>query len=221
MGSEESTSGMPQPHNQELDITALVSRAVTGDGDSLSALLGHFGPQVERQLQIGRIWQSQIDTGDVMQVTYLEAFMQISTFRPEQAGAFEGWLRRIAENNLRDAIRGMERQKQMPPARRVEFAPNSDDSYVGLYEQIAATTTTASRLATRNDTARLLRAAVDRLPPDYATTVRLYDLEGKSISDVATAMGRSAGAIHMIRARAHERLGELLGTASAWFDSRA
>ena len=212
---------MAVPHNQTIEHQALVDRAVAGDVDALSALLAEFGPPVEAQLQIGRVWQSQIDSGDVMQVTYLEAFLQINTFRPEQAGAFEGWLRRIAENNLRDAIRGLERQKQMPASRRVDFAPNSDDSYVGLYEQIAATTTTASRLATRNDTARLLRAAVDRLPPDYAMTVRLYDLEGKSISDVASAMSRTAGAVHMIRARAHERLSELLGTASAWFDSRA
>jgi RNA polymerase sigma-70 factor, ECF subfamily len=214
-------SGMPQPHNSEIDLPMLVGRAVAGDADSLSTLLAHFGPQVERQLQIGRIWQSQIDPGDVMQVTYLEAFMQIGVFRPEQAGAFEAWLGRIAQNNLRDAIRGLERQKQMPQARRVEFAPNSDDSYTGLYEQIAATTTTASRVATKKDTTRLLQAAIDLLPPDYAMSVRLYDLEGQSIGDVAKSMGRSTGAVHMIRARAHERLGELLGTASSWFDSRA
>ncbi|MBI5764333.1 MAG: sigma-70 family RNA polymerase sigma factor [Planctomycetes bacterium] len=212
---------MASPHNEEFDVVSVVSRAVHGDADSLSNLLAHFGPLVEQQLQIGRIWQSQIDTGDVMQVTYLEAFIEIGTFRPEQAGAFEGWLRRIAENNLRDAIRGLERQKQMPASRRVDFTPNSEDSYVGLYEQIAATTTTASQVAIKKDTQRLMQAAIDRLPPDYALTVRLYDLEGQSIGEVSKAIGRSAGAVHMLRARAHERLGELLGTASAWFDSRA
>lgn len=221
MGTGFGDSGMPQPHNESDRNAALVAQAVSGDADALSALLAEFGPRVERQLQVGRTWQSQIDAGDVMQITYLEAFLQIGTFRPEQFGAFETWLRRIAENNLRDAIRGLERQKQMPASRRVDFTPNSDDSYVGLYEQIAATTTTASRLVTKRDTQRLLQAAIDRLPPDYAMTVRLYDLEGKVIGDVAKAMGRSAGAVHMIRARAHERLGELLGTASSWFDSRS
>jgi DNA-directed RNA polymerase specialized sigma24 family protein len=82
-----------------------------------------------------------IEPGDVMQITYLEAFLQISTFRLEQAGSFEAWLRRIAENNLRDAVRGLERQKQMPPSKRIEQR-DSSDSFVGLYEQIAATTTT-------------------------------------------------------------------------------
>lgn len=212
---------MPSPHNDEIDVASMVSRAVKGDTDSLSALLSFYGPRVERRLEIGRHWRAMLEPGDVMQVTYLEAFLQIGTFRPEQAASFEAWLYQIAENNLRDAIRGLDRQKQMPPARRINVAPNSDDSYTGLYQELAATTTTASRVAVRKDTQRLLQAAIDRLPPDYAMTVRLYDLEGKSIAEVGAALKRSSGAVHMLRARAHERLGELLGTASSWFDSRA
>jgi RNA polymerase sigma-70 factor (ECF subfamily) len=204
----------------ESDVALLVERAVKGDVEGVSELLAIFGPRVEANLKIGRSWQTMIEPGDVMQITYLEAFLQISTFRPEQAGSFEAWLRRIAENNLRDAVRGLERQKQMPPSKRIEQR-DSSDSFVGLYEQIAATTTTPSRLAARNDIQRLLQAAIDRLPPDYAATVRLYDLEGRSIAEVSAAMNRSTGAVHMLRARAHERLGELLGTASAWFGSSA
>ncbi len=199
----------------------MVGRAVSGDTDSLSALLSFYGPRVEQRLEIGRHWRAMLEPGDVMQVTYLEAFMQIGTFRPEQAASFEAWLHRIAENNLRDAIRGLERQKQLPPTKRINVASNSDDSYAGLYQELAATTTTASRVAVRKDTQRLLQAAIDRLPPDYAMTVRLYDLESKSIAEVGAALKRSSGAVHMLRARAHERLGELLGTASSWFDSRA
>ena len=168
----------------EVCVASLVDRAVKGDVDGLSELLAIFGPGVEANLKIGRSWRTMIEPGDVMQITYLEAFLQISTFRPEQAGSFEAWLRRIAENNLRDAIRGLERQKQMPPSRRIEQRESSD-SFVGLYEQIAATTTTPSRLAARNDIQRFLAAAIDRLPPDYAATVRLYDLEGKTILEVS------------------------------------
>jgi RNA polymerase sigma-70 factor (ECF subfamily) len=207
----------------EAAVASLVARAVKGDVDGLSDLLAVFGPRVESNLKIGRSWRSMIEPGDVMQITYLEAFLQISNFRPEQAGSFEAWLRRIAENNLRDAIRGLERLKQMPPTKRIATgaAHGSTDSYVGLYEQIAVITTTPSRLAARKDIQRLLNAAIERLPPDYAAAVRLYDLEGQTIAEVAAAMNRSPGAVHMLRARGYERLGELLGTASAWFDSSA
>lgn len=207
------------PH--EIDtLQPLIERAVQGDADSLGELLGRFGPRIEAQLRISRPWRTMLEPGDVMQVTYLEAFLQIASFRPDQSSSFEAWLARIAENNLRDAIRGLERQKQLPPSKRIA-EPNSSDSYVGLYEQLAATTTTPSRIAARKDVERLMQAAIDRLPPDYATAVRLYDLEGRSMNDITTMMNRSAGAVHMLRARAHQRLGELLGSASAWFDSRA
>jgi len=201
-------------------LDPLVTRAVQGDSDALSELLETHGPQIEQGLKIGRPWRSALDPGDVMQVTYLEAFMQIGNFRPEQSDSFAAWLRRIAENNLRDAIRGLERQKQPPPQRRIQPA-DSSDSFVGLYEQLAATSTTPSRVAAKHDIQRLLAAAIDRLPQDYAKTIRLYDIEGQSITEVSSAIGRSAGAVHMLRARAHERLGELLGTASAWFSTSA
>ena len=58
--------------------------------------------------------------------------------------------------------------------------------------------------------------------PDFgsarnATVVRLYDIEGRSGPEVATTMGRSRGAVVMLRARAHDRLAELLGSGSKFF----
>ncbi len=199
----------------------LVAEAVRGNGDALSTLLAKFGPSVEQGLRIGRQWQNVIDSSDVMQVTYLEAFLQIPSFRPDNAGSFEAWLRRIAENNLRDAIRGLERQKQPPPSRRIQHAAPGDDSHAGLYEQLAATSSTPSRAVGRQDVRRLIESAIDKLPPDYARTIRLYDLEGRTIGEVAKAMERSSGAVHMMRVRAHERLAELLETASVWFKAGA
>jgi RNA polymerase sigma-70 factor (ECF subfamily) len=199
----------------------LVPKAVHGDVEALSALLAFHGPQIERGLKIGRQWQAVLESGDVMQVTYLEAFLQISRFRPEEAQSFVPWLRRIAENNLRDAIRSLERQKQPPPNRQLVSSRDQTESFVYLYETIAATSSTPSRAMARKDVHRLLEAALERLPTDYATVIRLYDLEGRDIADVAATMQRSAGAVHMMRARAHERLGELLETAAVWFSSGA
>jgi RNA polymerase sigma-70 factor (ECF subfamily) len=191
---------------------ALVARAVAGDGDALSALLSTFGPRVEQGLKIGRRWRTAIDPADVMQITYLEAFLQIARFRPEQADSFEAWLSRMAQNNLRDAIRGLERQKQPPPSRRIQPSGSREDSFADLYDRLAAVSSTPSRALARKDVRRLIEAALEKLPPDYARAVRLYDLEGRPIAEVAAGIQRSAGAVHMIRARAHERLAELLGT---------
>jgi RNA polymerase sigma-70 factor (ECF subfamily) len=174
------------------------------------------GPQIRRQLAIAKPYQSLIDADDVMQVTYIEAFLQIDRFRPKGPDSLSSWLRQIAQNNLRDAIKALRSEKRLPPSRRIEPA-QGDDSSSALYELFGATISTPSRRAARDEIKALLESAITKLPPDYATAVRLFDLEERTGPEVAAAMGRSRGAVHMLRARAHDRLREDLGSASRFF----
>lgn len=199
---------------------ARIRAAVAGDVDAMTELLQQSAPAVERSLSIAREWQSVLEPADVMQVTYLEAFMQIARYDLSRAEPFEAWLRRIAQNNLRDAIRGLKRQKRPQPGDRVAL-PAGADSASDLFAQLGVTTTTPSRHVTREERAGRLNAALDALPDDYGRAVRLYDLDGQPIAEVARQMGRSTGAVHMLRARAHDRLRELLGSESGWFGTSA
>ena len=52
------------------------------------------------------------------------------------------------------------------------------------------------------EAADIIQSALDKLPADYGQAVRLYDLEGCSSEQVADTLGRSVGAVHMLRARA-------------------
>jgi len=194
----------------------LLSRAVAGDADALATLLERHGPQVRRELRIGRKWQSVLSVDDVMQVTYLEAFLRIKNFTPQGEGSFQGWVRRIAENNARDAIKGLECAKRPAPQRQINV-PAGDDSCVALLELLGGTTTTPSRGAALNEVRDILETAIRALPKDYQTVVRQYDLQGRSASEVASSMARSKGAVHMLLARAHIRLREMLGAESKFF----
>lgn len=202
------------------DTDARIQAAVAGDLDALTSLLHQHGPEVERSLSISRDWRSVLEPADVMQVTYLEAFLQITRFDPQRAEPFRAWLQRIAENNLRDAIRGLQSQKRPQPANRV-VVPAGGDSTTDFLAQLGVTTTTPSRHATREERCNDLNAALDALPDDYGRAVRLYDLQALPIAEVARQMGRSAGAIHMLRARAHDRLRQRLGPESGWFGTSA
>lgn len=193
-----------------------IKKAVAGDPDALTEILALVGPQIERQLQINPIWRNVLEPADVMQVTYLEAFLRINTFDPERGTPFAAWLRRIAENNLRDAIRGLERQKQPQPKNRVRPA-RYEDSLIGLYNILGTDSATPSRNMKQNEACKALETAISSLPDRYQEVLKMYDLEGKPIQDVADATGKSAGAVHMLRARAHDRLRECLGTASMIF----
>ena len=204
------------------DDTTLLERAVEGDVAALRVLLERFGGEVRQRIsgRIDKRWQALLDEDDVMQVTYLEAFLHIDQLTARDTTSFVAWLTRIAENAIRDAVRGLSRQKRPDPARRV--VPTSvADSYVGLLECLGVTTATPSREAVSKDAAEVLKAAVERLPPDYRTAVNLYDLEGRSVADVAATMNRSVGAIHMLRARGHDRLRQDLGSSSQFFTGTA
>jgi RNA polymerase sigma-70 factor (ECF subfamily) len=194
--------------------------AVNGDTAALTALLQHFGPQVRRQLRISSRWQSALDVDDVMQVAYLEAFLRIGRFDPQGLPSFARWLLRIAENNLRDAIRSLDRVKRPPSDQRVQLLTR-DESAAVLIEQLGVTTTTPSRQVAASELRDTLEAALALLPEDYARAVRLYDLERLPVNEAAAALGRSTGALHMLRARAHDRLRELLGSESAIFGAGA
>ncbi|MBI3834429.1 MAG: sigma-70 family RNA polymerase sigma factor [Planctomycetes bacterium] len=201
---------------------SLLQQAVEGDAAALRTLLVHFGGEVRQRIS-GRIekrWRASLDEDDVMQVAYLEAFLHIDQLTARDSASFLAWLTRIAENARRDAIRGLSRQKRPDPVRRVVATPDAD-SYIGLLECLGVTTTTPSREAARRDATAILESAIARLPEDYRTAVRLYDLEGRPISEVAAGMGRSVGAVHMLRARAHDRLRLDLGTSSQFFSGSA
>ena len=198
----------------------LIDAAVAGDGIALTELLRRYGPDVRQRLHVSQVWRAALDPADVMQVTYLEAFLRIQQLRARTPQGFLAWLTQLATNNLRDAIKGLERQKRPDPRRRA-VSPASDDSYTALLDAVGSPTRTASQIMMRGEAQRLLQAALARLPESYRRVIQLYDLEGQPVGDVATALGRTPGAVYMLRARAHECLRELLGSQSKYFTDSA
>ena len=204
------------------DGAQLFARAAGGDAEALRTLLTRHGGQVwaEINADIGTRWQSAVDADDVMQVSYMEAFLRIDQMTARDAVSFVGWLRSIARNNLRDAIKELERKKRPPPARRLT-AGGHGDSYTALADLLGATSSTPSQDVANRELAGLIESMLQRMPPDYGQVIRLYDLEGRSIADVATELNRSAGAVHMLRARAHDRLRTMLGAETDFFSHPA
>lgn len=198
----------------------LVNRAIGGDMSALTTLLEQNCEAVRAMLSIDQKWASVLDPDDVLQVTFLEAFLQIGKFTAEDSGAFLGWLNRIAQNNLRDAVRELSAVKRSPLGQRIGAGGHQDSESI-LLANLGITTTTPSRSAASSEVRAAINNAIALLPPDYGTVVRLYDLEGKSIGDVAAAMGRTTGAVHMLRTRAHEHLRGILASETAFFSQCA
>lgn len=197
---------------------SLLRLAVSGNTEALGELLERTALQIRREIRIHNVWMSKLDADDVMQVTFLEAVLYIRRFDPDRSGSFSGWLLRIAENNVRDLTRLLGRQKRPPPERQVH--PTPEDSCHELIETLTATSQTPSRTVSLQESRELMELAISRLPRDYRRVVELYDLKSIPIEQVAETLNRSPGAVYMLRARAHDRLREILGSESRYFSKK-
>ncbi|MBK8268425.1 MAG: sigma-70 family RNA polymerase sigma factor [Planctomycetes bacterium] len=194
----------------------LLLRARAADRDALEQLLLRHGPHIRERLEINPKWQSVLEPSDIMQVTYFEAFLQISNFKGD-GRSFPGWLRRIAENNLRDAIQSLERDKRPQPSNRIS-APENENDFAWLYDLITGGMATPSWHAMDKELRQLLEAEIDALPRDWGNVVRWVFFDGLGVVEVAAKLGKTPGAVHLMRIRAVGRLRQQLGSDSKFLN---
>ena len=201
---------------------SLINRAVSGDADALAALLMEHAPKIRASLagQIPTRWQSVLSVDDVVQQTYTDAFLGIARFDPDEDGAFSGWLLQITQCNLRDAIRMLKAVKRGGRSARVEFHDPAKTA-TAMLSMLSDSGTAPSKGVSDEEAVSYLDHALAKLPASYRLVVQLYDLEEVDVGTVAERLDRSCGAVYMLRARAHERLRELLGDSSRFFTDGA
>jgi RNA polymerase sigma-70 factor (subfamily 1) len=203
------------------DDRPLLYAAVSGDADVLATLLKKYAPNVRASLagQIHKKWQSVLSEDDVMQQTYADAFTDIGNFDPEGDGSFSGWLCRLAQCNLRDAIRMLQAAKRGGRINRVEL--DLAESTRLLVSMLTASGMSPSSHAAGKEAEALLAQALAQLSPASQIAVRMFDLEGHDVEDIAQELDRSVGAVYMLRARAHDKLRKLLGATGNFFTDGA
>jgi RNA polymerase sigma-70 factor (ECF subfamily) len=189
----------------------LLATALSGDSKALADVLMRDGPIARAALRdaIAAKWQSILSMDDVMQQAYAEAVINIHRFEFRGQGSFAAWLTQLARCTLLDAIRMLEADKRGGNRGRIQ--PSRDDSCANLFDMLCQTMGTPSRYAARHEAAAAIIHAVDQLPPPQKQVVEMYDLQGRPVAEVAAALGRSEGAVYLLRVRAHRRLAELMG----------
>ena len=196
----------------------LPNRAVHGDRDALATLLKRHGAAARRGLtgKIPEHLQPVLSEDDVMQQTYADAIRAIGQFDADRGGTFAGWLSTIALNNLRDAVRMLEGKARGGDWQKIE-SDGDDDSVAFIEGCLTGTGVSPSGIASRDEAVTALMTAIPRLSEIHARALVMCDLEGRPVGEVAEALGRSPGAVHMLRARARERLHEMMGNTSKFF----
>ncbi|MCC6357162.1 MAG: sigma-70 family RNA polymerase sigma factor [Phycisphaerales bacterium] len=186
---------------------SLLARATAGDTDALVALLVSHGAVLRKLARktIPPVHRAVISEDDLLQDVATQVFLGFPKARFEDPPRFFAWLQAVAENRMRDAIdylnaamRGGGR-----PAEGVSACERSRAFVIALLSSDGETPS----LALREEEARVaLELAIAQLPADQAIALRLYRLEGRPIEEVATALKRTPGAIHLLCDRAQRRL---------------
>jgi RNA polymerase sigma-70 factor (ECF subfamily) len=140
----------------------------------------------------------------VLQETRILAFERTEGFEPRREGAYRAWLLRIAELKAREALRAHAGTGKRAVGREVARDLLRDSSVA------AAAGPSPSEAAMGVEQRGEVLRALATLSPDHREVIRLARIEGHSIAEVASRMGRSTDAVKRLYGRALARLARAL-----------
>ncbi len=203
------------------DEVQILARARQGDRAALLDLFRPYSQAIltHAEFKIEARWKAHLTPDDVLQTTYIDAVKNLGSFEPRGENSFLPWLKRIAEHNIIDTIRGLEAQQRATAKSKGTRFGRPVDVSVSLLQSLVAADgqTTPSRTTAVEDAKATLRWALDQLQPEHRRVVEWYDIEGRSMAAIAAEFGKTQGATYMMRTRAHERLREVLARKAGAF----
>lgn len=163
----------------ELSDAALVERVRAGDEAAVRTLVRRHN---RRLFRVARgVLRDDAEAEDVVQETYMRAFLTLSRFRGEAGIAT--WLTRIA---LNEALGRLRRRRPTEDIAAIDEVP-ADDPRVVAFPSPPAPTPEAE--AGRAQARALLEPLIDELPPDFRVVVMLRDVEGLTTEEAADHLG--------------------------------
>lgn len=188
---------MPQtaPDYEAMADLSLAHHAGRGDREAFRTIMQRCN---QRLFRVARaVVGSDDEAEDVLQETYLRAYVALHSFRGDCA--LSTWLTTITLNEARGRLRKrkvLEELTAMDEETRSRIIPLHSHASVADPEAEAA----------RTEVRRLLESAVDALTPDFRLVFMLREVEGLSVEETSAQLGLSAGTVKSRLHRAHAAL---------------
>ena len=178
-----------------MTANSLVSKAQSGNNEAFGALFSKFRHRLTHFIQsrIGPDYRARLDLEEILQDTFVRAFQSIDRFRGEDEEAFRRWLTGIANN----AVLRAEDQARRHQTLEITHTPPAPGP-------------SPSKTLQRNERFDRLQDSFDALSRDYREVIRLKLIEGLSMREAATRMGRSEAAVKMLFSRALKELRRMM-----------
>ena len=150
---------------------------------------------------------------DLRQDVFVAAFTHFEDFQPRngesRAGAFSRWIITIAENELIDAIRAADCQKRGGGVRAYGFET--------VLDLMNPAEPTPSRITAGREAEQAVRGAIAALPDGQQRVIFLFHLEGRTVEEIAKALGMSFNQVKHQLYVGRQALRNLLGHAGNYF----
>lgn len=182
-----------------VDDGRLVAQLRRGDPAAFESLVRAHGG---RLLSVARRFLgNEEDAEDAVQETFIKAFRAISTF--QERAQLHTWLHRIVVNTSLMKLRERRRRPQ-----------ESIDDLLPAFDADGHHTTAprewSDALFERNETATIVRRAIEALPDQYRAILVLRDIEERNTAETAAILGTSTTAVKVRLHRARQALRTLL-----------
>jgi RNA polymerase sigma-70 factor (ECF subfamily) len=136
---------------------------------------------------------------DVVQETLLRAIRDLARYDPVRSGGqVIGWLVGLARNEIRRA-----RARGRTSVSLDALWDAVDAELIEAYARLSSEPLPDEELE-RAETRSLVNATMSQLPPDYRESLEAKYVEGRSVRDIAAALGRSEKAVESQLTRARE-----------------
>jgi RNA polymerase sigma-70 factor (ECF subfamily) len=185
------------------DSTDLLQRARDGSADALNLLYERSAGRLLGYIRarLGRELRARLESRDILQAALLKSVKQLGAFRGQDPRAFQAWLARIAEHEIRDRADHQHRLRR-DAAREVALDEEAP---------VPAITRSALSRILLDERARRLEAALDTLTPEHRQVILMRKFEELSFAEIGVRLERSEDAARMLFARAMTALTLTLG----------
>lgn len=193
-----------------MSTTQLVVASKEGDNSALGQLLeqyrGYLLMLAHRNLseQLRR----RVDPVDIVQVTFLEAKRDLSSFRGNSPAEFAAWLRGMLKNNVATAVTRhvMTQKRSIRREVNADAKAGNDSAGAPWIAQLPGSTTSPSGVAIKAEAAVALIEALHQLPETQAEAIRLRYMEGLPLAQIVERMGKSDTAVAGLLKRGLQKL---------------
>lgn len=195
------------PSDDTRGLQALMERYIDGDQQAFVALHDRLHPRIRARL--GRMVRDEAAVEDLVQQTFLRAHQARARYEAGPGAgdrAVEGWFLAIARNAALDSMRHQYRRDR----RHATLEARGELEGMGVSAE--RPDSEALHIAQEHERAkaRLVRDAIDRLPPTQREVVKLHKLSGLPMAEISERLGVRPGALRVRAHRAYKALARLL-----------